>query len=97
MTPDRCLCGELIDGEPEDPAIRKPCPRCGSKVRSLGISARLQGTGSAAVQTSLIAYAETLLAKSQTINFERRVQHSDGRCSWHVRLPRSGRFLALCK
>jgi hypothetical protein len=74
MTPKpdevKCECGELIEDEPpipEDPAQRKPCPRCGSKARKLGMSARLQGAGFATATITVIPYAETLLAKSQEL------------------------------
>jgi hypothetical protein len=65
-----CESGELIEGEPpipEDLAQRKPCPRCGSKARRLGMSARGQGVGFAAATITVIPYAETLLAKSQEL------------------------------
>jgi hypothetical protein len=63
-------CGELIEGEPpipDDPAQRKPCPRCGSKARKQGISARLQAASFATGTITAIPYAEILLAKSQEL------------------------------
>ena len=63
-------CGELIEGEPpipDDPAQRKPCPRCGSTSRKQGISARLQTASFATGTITVIPYAETLLAKSQEL------------------------------
>jgi hypothetical protein len=63
-------CGTPIEGEPpiaDDLAQRKPCPRCGSQARTVGLVARMQSTFVGRATLTVTPYSETLLAKSQDL------------------------------
>ena len=58
-------CGEPIIGE--DPAQRKPCPKCGSTSRKFGLSLHVTSSSSVTVQAEVVTYPQRLIAMARSL------------------------------
>jgi phage FluMu protein Com len=60
-------CGRAIAELPDDPALRQPCPRCGSTNVTISLSATTSIRMTSTASPTIIPYAETLLAKAKEL------------------------------
>jgi hypothetical protein len=65
-------CGEPIDEDAPDPDLekRKPCPKCGSKHRAIGLSATGKISSSATASMTVITYPQRLLTLARRLSDE---------------------------